>query len=140
MAKKLIGGSKWKNNLGTRAYTIQQTRAELNRIVKKVIVKRIYQSKYEGLLGYTMQELREHLKSTLPEGYTWEDYCKVGTDLDIDHIVPISAFDFVYTTDPGFKAAWALSNLRIIPREENREKNYTSDSIYKNNHKRVKVA
>ena len=31
---------------------------------------------------------------------------------DIDHITPLSSFNFETPDDPEFKAAWALSNLR----------------------------
>lgn len=40
----------------------------------------------------------------------------------VDHIVPLSSFDFATPDDPGFKAAWALTNLRPLWGLENMRK------------------
>ena len=75
-------------------------------------------SKYwENLVGYTLVELAKRLGRTIPEGYTWQDY--INGELQIDHIIPISAFNFTKPEHPDFKKCWALSNLQLLPAREN---------------------
>lgn len=68
-------------------------------------------------LGYTPKQLAAYLTSTLPKGLTLQDALDSG--FHIDHITPISAFNFTSTEDTDFRRAWALSNLRLIPGSEN---------------------
>lgn len=42
--------------------------------------------------------------------------------LQIDHIIPISAFDYEDCTDPEFQECWKLENLRLVTPKENHEK------------------
>ena len=67
---------------------------------------------WEDLVGYTLVDLKKHLEKTLPEGYTWQE-------CHIDHIIPISAFNFTVPEHIDFKRCWALSNLRLLPAREN---------------------
>jgi len=76
---------------------------------------------WEDLIGYTLIDLINHLKKTIPEGYCWQD-CLNGK-LHIDHIIPISAFNFTTPEHIDFKRCWALENLRLLPAEENLRKN-----------------
>jgi len=73
--------------------------------------------KWEDLVGYTLNDLISRLKVTMPEGYTWEDV--LGGKLHIDHIVPISAFNFTKPEHADFKHCWALDNLQLLPAREN---------------------
>jgi len=75
---------------------------------------------WETLLGYTRDRLMSRLTRTLPSGYTWNDFL-AGT-LHIDHITPVSAFNFKSVTDLDFKRCWALKNLRLLPAKENMRK------------------
>ena len=75
---------------------------------------------WEDLVGYTVSDLMGHLKSTMPEGYTWEDYLNGG--LHIDHKIPISVFNFSKPEHIDFKRCWYLSNLRLLPAKENIKK------------------
>lgn len=72
------------------------------------------------ILGYSMECLERHLKKTMPAGATWNDY--LSGDLHIDHIVPVSAFNFSSPDDHDFLRCFALENLRLIPAEENLRK------------------
>ncbi len=74
---------------------------------------------WEELVDFTLDDLIVRLKSTLPDNYSWEDFTKIGTELAIDHILPIDSFDFSNSEDPEFKQCWALSNLQILTRSEN---------------------
>ena len=74
--------------------------------------------KYLKLLaGYNWNSLMKHLKKTIPEGYNWNDYLE--GKLHLDHIDPISAFNFSKPEHTDFKRCWALSNLRLLPAKEN---------------------
>jgi|SRR6478752_3415134 len=63
---------------------------------------------WEALLGYTTEELRDHLARQFLRGMTWENY----GEWHVDHILPVSSFTFETADDPEFKACWALTNLR----------------------------
>jgi len=75
---------------------------------------------WEDLVGYTLNDLIGRLKSTMPKGYTWQDFIKGR--LHIDHIVPTSAFNFIETKHIDFKNCWSLENLRLLPAKENLSK------------------
>ncbi|MBA7552117.1 hypothetical protein ES705_44671 [subsurface metagenome] len=72
---------------------------------------------WETLVGYTIGDLIKRLKKTLPEGYTWQDY--LSGKLHIDHIIPISVFNFTKPEHIDFERCWALSNLQLLPAKEN---------------------
>jgi 5-methylcytosine-specific restriction endonuclease McrA len=72
---------------------------------------------WEGLVGYSLNDLMKHLIKTIPEGYIWQDYFE--GKLHIDHIIPISAFNFTKPEHIDFKRCWALNNLRLFPAKEN---------------------
>jgi len=69
------------------------------------------------LVDYNKNILVEHLKSTLPKGYTWQDFLEGR--LQIDHIIPIRAFNITNPDDEEFKQCWSLYNLRLLTKEEN---------------------
>lgn len=66
--------------------------------------------KWQGLVGYSYQELRNHIELLFKDGMSWDN---VG-EWHIDHIIPISAFSFKKPTDINFKKCWALSNLQPL--------------------------
>lgn len=45
---------------------------------------------WEDLVGYTRQELKQHLETLFTEGMSWDNYGKFGWH--IDHILPLSFF------------------------------------------------
>lgn len=65
--------------------------------------------KWEDLVGYTLQDLINHIDPLLGETMTWENY---GSVWHVDHITPKSWFKYDSVNDPQFKACWALSNLQ----------------------------
>lgn len=75
---------------------------------------------WESLVGYDVVKLKNHLKNTIPRGYVWQDYLK--GKLQMDHIIPISAFNFDKPEHIDFKRCWALDNLRLLPAKENLNK------------------
>lgn len=76
-------------------------------------------SKSRYFPGFTGRQLKAHLMSLMPNGWTFADY---GDKWEIDHIVPVSAFEYESPDDPEYKECWALSNLRPLCKFENRAK------------------
>ena len=72
--------------------------------------------KWEDLVGYSLQDLINHIDPLLQDGMTWENY---GTYWSVDHITPKSWFKYQSTEDPKFKECWELSNLQPKERIEN---------------------
>lgn len=73
---------------------------------------------WESLVNFTLEELINHLESLFHTGMTWENQGK----WHIDHIKPISLFDFKGVDDPEFKKCWSLENLQPLWAEENIKK------------------
>lgn len=72
---------------------------------------------WESLVPYNYKQLKRRLDFTMPNGYTWQDF--LNGDLHIDHIIPISAFNFDESEHLDFSKCWALSNLQLLPAKEN---------------------
>ena len=68
-------------------------------------------------LGYSLHDLMAHLRQTLKDGYTWEDF--LSGKLHIDHIKPHSLFEYSNYEDAQFKECWSLNNLRLLPKHIN---------------------
>ena len=75
---------------------------------------------WEGKVGYTLKHLIKHLKKTIPERHTWQDF--LNGKLHIDHIIPKNVFNFTDPEHIDFKRCWALQNLRLLPARENIKK------------------
>jgi hypothetical protein len=73
---------------------------------------------WEDLVGYTVDQLKEHLEKQFLPSMTWENYGK----WHIDHRIPISAFNFETPEDIDFKQCWALRNLRPLWAKDNLKK------------------
>ena len=84
-----------------------------------------------ALVNYSLDDLEKHLKSTLPAGYDWErDFVEGKGILHIDHITPVSVFNFKTINDPGFKKCFALKNLQLLPAIENIQKGAKLDKHF----------
>jgi hypothetical protein len=70
---------------------------------------------WEELVGYTLPELMAHLERQFSRGMSWSN---VG-QWHIDYIMPLSHFKFSSASDPEFRYAWALTNLRPVWAAEN---------------------
>lgn len=80
------------------------------------------------LLGYTPDELMAHIEKQFLPGMSWDNHGRGEDCWHIDHIIPMSAFNFETPDDPDFKLCWALSNLRPLWEKDNLKK---SDKIEK---------
>ena len=83
------------------------------------LVKGKQEAKWQDLVGYDCARLKKHLEKHFLPGMTWEN----RTDWEIDHKIPISAFNFETPDDSDFKKCWALKNLRPLWKTDNRSKN-----------------
>lgn len=69
--------------------------------------------------GFTGAQLKAHLFPLIPNGWTLANY---GSKWEIDHVVPVSSFDYDSPDHPEYKKCWALENLRPLCKYENRAK------------------
>lgn len=65
---------------------------------------------WTAFVDYTVDDLKAHLERQFLPGMTWDNRGINGWH--IDHILPISSFDYDSPDHPDFKACWALTNLR----------------------------
>ena len=93
----------------------------LNRKISRAIWNTLKGNKagrhWESLVGYTVEDLINHLKTTMPKNCTWNDY--MNGKLHIDHRIPIAAHNFDNSNQIDFRNCWSLSNLQLLPAEEN---------------------
>lgn len=72
---------------------------------------------WEDLVGYTLEELMEHLESKFEPWMNWGNhgvYEEGKLKWQIDHIRPVSSFNFETPDDKEVKECWALSNLQPL--------------------------
>jgi len=74
--------------------------------------------RWESLVGFTSDQLMRHLEKQFLPGMSWEN----RSMWDIDHKIPLAAFNFEKPEDPDFQRAWALKNLRPLWKSDNRRK------------------
>lgn len=65
-----------------------------------------------SLVDYTLEDLKKHLESQFTDEMSWESF--MNGEIHIDHINPISSFNFDSTNDIGFKDCWSLDNLQPL--------------------------
>jgi len=70
---------------------------------------------YFDILGYTPEELINHLEKQFTEGMTWDNY----GEFHVDHKLPISSFNIKEIGDEEFMKCWSLDNLQPMWGEEN---------------------
>jgi hypothetical protein len=76
---------------------------------------------WEKLVGYTCNQLKEHLEKQFKEGMSWDEFLK--GKIHIDHIKPVVLFKYESYEDIQFKECWSLSNLQPLWAEDNLKKN-----------------
>ena len=101
---------------------------KINRMINHSLKRDKAHKHWEDLIGYKIIDLIKHLKKTMPEGYTWQDYLE--GKLEVDHKIPISAFNFTKPEHVDFKKCWDLKNLRLLPKKENRTKGNRLDKPF----------
>jgi len=76
--------------------------------------------KWQSLVGYSIDKLKQHIESKFAKGMTWELFLK--GEIHIDHIVPISFFQYDRPEDQEFKYCWSLDNLQPLWKNDNLKK------------------
>ncbi|HUS49931.1 MAG TPA: hypothetical protein VMZ91_07180, partial [Candidatus Paceibacterota bacterium] len=74
---------------------------------------------WEDLVGYTKEELKDHLEKQFEKGMTWDNH----GEWHIDHIIPKSFFKYSSTDDTEFKYCWSFNNLQPLWAKDNLRKN-----------------
>ncbi len=80
--------------------------------------------KWESLVDFTFQQLKDHLEKQFEDWMTWNNHTSISKSngkkvWHIDHIIPSSSFSFTSPDDPEFKQCWCLKNLRPLEALEN---------------------
>lgn len=107
--KRKWGANKLKTN---KSYKIHDRFSTLMRNhMNKYIVNGKSGSSWVKFVDYDADDLIAHLgRMAFISGY------------EIDHIIPVSLYDFKKMGDDEFRKCWNLRNLRIIPKEDNIKK------------------
>lgn len=96
-----------------------RTRTAVYTCLKEANVAK-YRSTFK-LLGYTIEELMNHLEALFTDGMTWDNY----GEWHVDHKVPMSSFIFESTEDIEFKKCWDLGNLQPLWGLDNLSKGFS---------------
>jgi len=75
-------------------------------------------STWEKVVKYTKEELRNRLERQFKDGMNWDNYGQ----WQLDHIRPISSFNYKNSNDEDFSKCWALDNLQPLWAEDNLRK------------------
>ena len=117
----------------TAAYLRKRRREDLKYRINDIISSAIRLSlrkrgtkknrqKWETLVGYNVCDLIKHLESLFRDGMSWDNY----GEWHIDHIIPISRFNYKSYKDIDIRRCWALNNLQPLWAIDNLKK---SDNI-----------
>ena len=98
------------NNYRIRCIISSAVRRSLKGIKKGDSIKNI--------LGYSIEELKEHLEHQFEDWMNWDNLGLTATKeketWQIDHIIPVNTFNILEIGDEEFKKCWALTNLRPL--------------------------
>jgi Zn ribbon nucleic-acid-binding protein len=110
-----------------RAFLMQHPDIAIHKSMRNRIyqcMKKNYNRKsLAKMVGYTLQELMDHLENQFQPGMTWKNY----GEWHIDHIAPLSEFKCDSVDSLIFKKAWALENLQPLWARDNARKNNRVD-------------
>lgn len=127
--KNIIRAKAWRDAHKSERWTKEKTILE-NSFEKRfyktamTVIKSYYRSgsvpkksKTFERLGFTFNELTNKLISTIPYGFTWQDY--ISGLLHLDHIKPHSLFKYSSFLDNSFKQCWSVENLQLLEKNKN---------------------
>jgi len=75
---------------------------------------------WETIVGYTLEDLINHLEKQFAKGMNWNNHGNKGWH--IDHIIPISLWQYESYNDREFKQCWSLANLQPLWAKDNMSK------------------
>ncbi len=95
---------------------------QLAEILRSKVHKMIkgHETSYMTLIGCEVDVLKSWLEFQFEDGMTWDN---LGSHWQIDHILPIAAFDF--TKDQDKRVCFSWTNLQPLTSVENRKKSDT---------------
>jgi len=123
---------KWKNkrysdNIGYKLRCIISTAVRRSLLNEK-------DDSIRNILGYTIQELKEHLESQFEDWMNWDNLGLTSKEpyktWQIDHIKPVNTFNITDIYCEDFKKCWALSNLRPLDSYINASRPYDGSDIF----------
>lgn len=85
--------------------------------IRKSIKRGSKQSRWEGLAGRTLNDLKQSLEKRFTKNMTWDKFLK--GEIHIDHIIPQSVFNFTKPEHEDFKRCWSLKNLQPMWAKDN---------------------
>ncbi|MDQ8050710.1 hypothetical protein [Luteibacter sp.] len=80
---------------------------------------------WRSMVDYTVEELRAHLERQFLRGMGWHN----AGEWHIDHIIPVSSFNYTSPDDLEFKRCWALANLRPLWGRDNIRKSNRVETL-----------
>lgn len=83
---------------------------------------------WETLVGFTVDQLKHHLEKQFRDGMSWEKF--FNGEIQIDHKLPISKFNFTSPDHIDFKKCWSLKNLQPMWAKENLSKGAKIDKHF----------
>jgi len=86
--------------------------------MRRGVIERQPRGNLERLLGWSIDNLIVHLERQFEHSMSWSN----TSEWEIDHIVPLSAFQFTSNRSQEFRAAWAITNLAPRWKSDNRVK------------------
>jgi len=99
---------------------IYRLKTNISRSLRKVFPGVFKKSKLEDVLGYSIESLWDHLKTTIPQGFSEDDY--LSGELQLDHIIPQTLYYAFSPGDDEFRKCWNFRNLRLLEKKKNNKK------------------
>jgi len=87
--------------------------------IRTVLKGKKNNQRWVDLVGYTALELIKHLEKQFDDKMTWDNY---GPYWHVDHIKPVSLFNYTSVEDVEFVECWSLNNLQPLEASENLRK------------------
>ena len=116
-AAKAEYNKNWKNKQYTEN-TIYRLRIIISTSMMRSIKKNKTNKRLYRYLGYTIEELKEHLEHQFEDWMNWDNLGltanKEKETWQIDHIIPVNTFNIKEIGDEEFRKCWALDNLRPL--------------------------
>lgn len=101
-----------------RYYYKHKISMNMSRIIRRSLQGLKKGNHWEQLVGYSVEELKQHLEKLFKEGMNWENYGK----WHIDHVIPVSSFNIVSVNCEDFKKCWDIKNLQPLWAKDNLSK------------------
>ena len=117
-----------KSNLNSLKFIRRAINNRISGAINGTLRYRCHKRDWEKVVGYTVDELKQHLEKQFNDGMTWELF--VNGKIHIDHKIPKSIFNFRSVHDLDFKRCWALKNLQPMWAKENIKKADTIDQPF----------